>query len=376
MSLQEKDFGDFYNISTLPELNKGEWEEVASQLTSYPGTNLFFGGKFAAPNMATVDESIKGIVPPITPMLSVAKSMVSSGKGILGRLMVTANGNGAFVGVNDKDPTAGFADGMVETFAPWRHFTFNFGFNDYLVKENSGVSQIIDYLQELRAQAYIDSREKLEKAVWSAPSSANDNLSPLGLKFWLGASQTQGYNGTFAYSSIPGATLVDQAAYPAAKNWTDKWTALSNDGFTKVIRKALTKINWQTVSDVPVRGKAKKVILMGNDLLEEVTSIAEKNNDQLGPDLATYSGMVTIRGVPIIGCAYIDAEAVEADRNKVYLVDATSFQTKFLAGSEFTEMGPTQLKETAHHQWKVDVDATFNIMCSNPRRHAVISKTT
>jgi len=238
----------------------------------------------------------------------------------------------------------------------------------------------------------IDLAAELEAKAWQVPNTT-DKLNPYGLPYWVVYNATDGFTGDYPtgpdgtqHATIAGLNLTES---PNFKNYSANYTNVSKQDLFPSMRTALRKTNFKSpVSKEDMstpRGKSRRYYT------DEVTcsafeNVGEAQNENLGRDLAPYTagsghgglqeidGTLTFKKNPIVYVPQLDDTTVfTAATNPIYQVDHSVFYPYCLKGDYLRETGPV-VAPNQHNMYRVFVDLTYNILCTNRRRCAVFGK--
>jgi hypothetical protein len=304
------------------------------------------------------------------------KVIFDSGYGIQRTLMTRLPDAFAHVGLYETDVVN--VENLVKQInIPWRHARTAWAFERREVLMNRGESLIFNVIEPRRIGALIDMAEGLEDAGWSAPAVGDKKL-PYGIPYWVVKNATTGFNGGYpgSHTTLAGIDLNDATNF---KNYTDTYTSVTKADLIKKMRLAHRKIRFKS----PVAGKdyAKPLadkyrIYVNDEVTQDMEDVGEAQNENLGRDLAKYhlgdvknteDGALLFRGHPIIWVPKLDADTT----NPVYMIDHSTFMPVALKGDFMRE---SEVKEAPnqHNVFQVFVDLSYNFLCVDRRRNAVL----
>lgn len=296
------------------------------------------------------------------------KVKFDSGDGIQRNLMVTTSGNARHVGLYEPDVT-NVTDVLRQTNIPWRHLTTNYAFDRREKQMNSGGSRIVDVVQLRRTDAMIDLAKLMETAFWNKPADSSDELLPFGVPYWIVKNATTGFNGgaPSGFSAGAGGVLHDNW-----KNYTAQYTTVTKTDAIKKMRRAHRLIDFQSPVDIPDyrRGNGQQYRIYVNiDTIEGFEELGEAQNENLGRDLAAYDGTMSFRRHTIVYIPFLNDDSTDP----IYFIDWSCFNPVFLRGEYLREEGPIRSPKQ-HTVKEVHIDLTYNYLCTDRRRQAVLSK--
>jgi len=354
--------------SILPDLDRMNWEQIAQPLQDYEMMSHW---------------------------LKDDKIVFGDGIAIRKNLLTQLSGQAAsHTGMTDTDDVD-IPDLMDDIIVPWRHAQTKWGYHyqtDILM--NRGQSRINDTVKPRRQAAMIELAGELEKKAWQVPSTT-DKLNPYGLPYWVVYNATTGFNGGYptgpdgvAWTNIAGLDLTQS---PNFRNYTAQYTAVSKDDLLPKMRTALRLTNFRS----PI-SREEMSTKRGNDrryYCNEATcsafeQIGEAQNENLGRDLAPYTagsghggvqdvdGTITFKKNPIVWVPQLDDTTVfptTIANAPIYQIDHAVFYPYCLKGDYLRETGPV-VAPNQHNMYRVFIDLTYNILCTNRRRLAVFGK--
>lgn len=298
------------------------------------------------------------------------KMMIDDGIGIQRNIMARLPDVARHVGWTDQD-NPNVASLLEQITVPWRQVTTNWSFKRQEVLMNRGKSLVTKVIEPKRAGAIIDMIEVIEAAGFSSPSSSSDKTLPYGLSYWIVKNATTGYNGGLptGHTTVAGLDLADA---PKFKNYTDTYTAVSQDNLLKKMRTAFRRTKFKSPVDVKDYRSGRGMryrIYMNEATISGVEQVALAQNDNLGLKDVSQVDHVSLafKGVPIRFAEYLDNDT----SNPVYMVDHNTFYPVVLSGDYMYEHPPIQ--SPTQHNWRtVYIDMSYNHICLDRRRNAVL----
>jgi hypothetical protein len=188
-----------------------------------------------------------------------------------------------------------------------------------------------------------------------------------------------------AHTSIAG----ESTETPKFKNYSAQYSAVSKTDLLPKMRTALRKTNFKspvTKEDMSTpRGKDRRYYT-DEVTCSELENVGEAQNENLGRDLAPMeAGMASSRGNggvtevdgtltfkknPIIYVPQLDDTAVyTAATNPIYQIDHAVFCS--VPEGDFCGR-PAGTNPQQHNMWRTFIDLTYNFICANRRRCAVL----
>lgn len=342
-TLQAADIDDLVK-TTQRELSKGRYTQIAQRLQDYEITKRLFKRD---------------------------KVVYDSGYEVQFDVMVDHSDAAKMVGlfgVDDVDvPSV-----MQQVRVPFRHTTTNWAYDLREQAMNSGSAKIVDTVKMRHAASMISLAEKIEDQGWGEPSSSTDDLSVFGLKYWIVANSSAGFNGgnNSNFSAGPGG--LNSSTFTRWKNYTAQYAAITKTDLVRKMKTAFRSIRFMTPDGVQDfrRGKGERYrIYMNEPTIVEFEELAEAQNDKLGRDLASMDGVTTFKGIAVKWAAKLDGTT--SPTNPVYMWDSGSFFPTGLKGNFMTINGPKQ-SPNQHMVRETHLDLSWNMCCKDRRRQAVL----
>lgn len=329
------------SIGTLAKLGKLKFNQIAQKLQSYE----------VLPRIMKKD-----------------KIQIDSGKGIEDYVMVSDNGAAKNVGMYQKDEV-NVTDVMKSVKLDWRHTTTNYAWDRKELAMNGGESKIIDIMKVRRAAGLLSLANRMEDDFWSKPTNTADVLPINGIEYWVVKNSTIGFNGG-APAGFPagcGGLLHDHW-----KNYTGTYTNVSKEDLVKKLRTARRKTNFKSPIDLDDyrKGTGQQYRCYANETtINDLETLAEKQNENLGVDLAKMDGSVTIGKAPLLYVPKLDEDTT----NPLYLLDWSWIFPYFLKGEYMHESEPA-IVSGQHTTYVVYIDLSWNLMFKDRRSQTVIYK--
>ncbi len=307
------------------------------------------------------------------------KVILSDGAGIQRNIMVDHSGAAKHVGMYNTD-AVGVGDVLQTINIPWRHTTTNWAWDRREMLMNRGASRIVELTKVRRCDGMISLAELMETAFFSKPDTSADELIPFGLPYWVvkhvtgtSSSAQGGFNGGNPSGFADGAGNLNTTTHTRWKNWTGKYVNISKTDAIRGMRKALRNTNLKSPVDIPDyrKGVGQNYRLYVNEeTLDALELAGEAQNENLGRDLFPMDGRTTFRRNPIVWAPILDSDTDDP----IWFINWSWFHPVFLKGDYLRESEPEKSKNS-HNVWVVHVDCTWNILCTNRREQAVLSKT-
>jgi hypothetical protein len=300
------------------------------------------------------------------------KVTFDSGYGIQKTLMNKLDAESSkHVGLMDTD-SVNIPDVLDQLTVPWRHAQTSWGLiyqTDILM--NRGKSLILNVVKPRRAAALLGLVEELEDKAWGSAPSVTDKLLPYSLQYWIVPNATQGFNGGVpsGHQTVAGVSLSDS---PNFKNWTDTYAAVEKSDLIKKLRKAHRQIRFVspvTIDDYRGNMGDRYRLYVNEETISDLEDVGESQNENLGRDIASMDGTITFRRHPIVWIPKLDGRS----DNPVYLIDHSTFYPVCLKGDYLRE-SQADKAPNQHNIFQVFIDLTYNYLCVDRRRNAVLYK--
>ncbi len=330
--------------ATLRELGRLRFQQIAQEFTDYCVMNHWFQKD---------------------------KVMFDSGHGIQRTLMARLPNVARHKGLLDKD-TFDIPALTEQMTVDWVHADTNWSFVHQETLMNRGKELIFNVIAPRRSGALIDLIEELENKAWSLPASSN-TTDPFGIPYWIVKNATTGFNGGLpsGHSTIAGISLTDA---PTFKNYTAQYVSVTKTDLVKKMRTAHRKVRFKSPTGVEAKdysnGRAMRYRLYANEsTVANFEDIGEAQNENLGRDIASIDGVgLTFRRHPIMWAEKLDSDST----NPVYMLDHSVWYPVCLKGDYLRETPNVQVA-LQHNSYVTFVDLTYNFICVDRRRNAVLN---
>jgi len=300
------------------------------------------------------------------------KVQFDGGNGIQRNIMVDHSNAAKQVGLFEED-TLNVGDVLAQMDIPWRHTTTNYAYERHEILVAQGdAEKVVDIIKVRRIDAMISLAKLMEEQFWSKPLTSADKLEVFGVPYWVCKNAATGFNGGDPAGFASGAGNMAVADYPRWQNYTAQYTAVTKADLIKSMRKAYRQIQFESPVDIPDyrNGRGDQFRLYVNeDTLETMEDVGEAANENLGRDLAPFDDTITFRRNPIVWVPFLDDDTSDP----VYMINFAWFYPVFLKGDYLRETDP-KIAAKQHNVFEVFVDCTWNLLCTDRRSQAVLSK--
>ena len=294
----------------------------------------------------------------------------SSGQGIQWNLMTDSNGQAKNKGLFEPDDY-NVKDVMTTANIPWRHSNTNYAIEEREMSMNAaGINRVLDLVKTRRSASMIDLAKLMETNFWGKPPSSSDPLIPYGIDTWDVRNAVTGFNGGNPAGFSSGVGGISSVTQPRWRNYTAQYVNITKADLIKLWREAATKTFFRPAIEMPNYNKGSRYgYYMNYDVLGELESILEDQNENLGVDVASMDGQVMFRRTPCTWVPQLDADT----QDPVYGINWGVFYACFLEG-EYLREGKPRTAPDQHRTQVVDIDLTYNWKCTDRRRLFIINK--
>lgn len=274
------------------------------------------------------------------------------------------------VGLYETDGSA-LTDTMVKGTVDARHVNAHYIYDQREKAFQRGGTSIVDLVQTRYVAMMVSFFELLEELLWGKPDDSSDTKTPFGLSYWLTRSTTEGFNGGNPSGFTAGRAGISTGSYPRYANWTAQYTNVSKTDLLRKMRTAHRKTRFRSpvMHAQPDLGAMRNGIYTNSDTIGLLEELVEDQNMSLGNDLASKDGRAVFKGSPLTYAPYLDDDS----EDPVYMLDWKYLAIGCMAGWENNLSAPYMVPGK-HLVRRVDLDASLNMICTNLRRQAVISK--
>lgn len=327
--------------TTQKNLGRGKWTDLSSDLQEY----------VAMPKL-----------------MKEKKVTFDGGQGIQWNLLMNDNSQARNVGLMEVDQF-NVVDGIKTANIPWRHSTTNYSVDGRAVSMNAASdTKIVDLVKVGRTQAWVALAKLMETNFWGKPTSSSDETTPYGIDYWVVKNATAGFNGGIpsGFSDVAG---LSPTTYTRWKNYTDQYTNITKPDCLAKIRQALTKTNFRPPVEMAQYATENKFgLYMNYDVLSALETLAENQNENLGNDLASKDGLVSIRRTLATYVPELDSDA----QDPIYGINWGAFNFVFLKGWYMKEEKAYQ-HPLIHTSVVTNVDLTYNMRCVDRRKLFIVN---
>ena len=262
-------------------------------------------------------------------------------------------------------------DTMKEGKVEVRHINAHYIYDQRLPAFQRGGTQIVDLVRTKYVGMMVSLYEKLEEFLWSKPTDSTDNKTPYGIAYWIVKNATEGFNGGNPSGFSDGRAGISTDDYARWANWTANYSSVTKEDLVRKMRRAHRKTQFRSpVSHAnPDMGGMSNGIYVNDDVIGLLEEELETQNMNLGNDLASKDGRTMFKSTPITYAPKLDDDSTDP----VYMIDWKKMGVGVLEGWE-NQLSAPYMVPGKHNVRRVDLDASLNMICTDLRRQAVISK--
>jgi len=359
--LRDQDITDLLN-STMPAyMDKGSFIDISSEIRKF----------IVMPYLLTRKGGVKEM---------------SNGLGVEQTLMTDFGGRSRWVGEFEEDVHT-LMDHLKKMKVYFKLLNDSMIYTKTEIVENRGEARINNVLLPRTRALWLRVAHTMEENFFETPD-ASAELTPWGLKYWIVKNATAGFNGGYptGFTRIAEVNLTEA---PTFKNYTDTYVAATKADLITKMKRAYRKTSWMSPHPMPdFKGDTSDncIILVNEDTAEEMETIGEGQNENLGRDLAPYSvnngfkgtgmrqnddGELTFKRKQIIVTEMLNDDTTDP----VYGLDMDTFHALTFSGEnmvlgDFVNMAAGK----QHRVWAANLDHKHQTICVNRRNNFVINK--
>lgn len=266
------------------------------------------------------------------------------------------------------------------TTMEWTHLHKSYGYDYKESLINTGKAMVTEVLEPRRADCMLAIAEGLENDAWTLRDATDPQIRPNGIPYYVVAPSSYtagGFTGgnPSGHSSCAGIDASSDT-YANWRNYHDQYVAITRTDWLPKIRTMLRKINFVS----PITPKqywqfADTYCLYTDEAtINEIETMLDGQNDNLGSDVAKYMGTATVKRHPVIWVPQLDASTVPLyGRGAMYAINHSMFKMIVLAGDNMRQTGPFPAANQ-HDVREVHLDLSYNYLCLDRRVNGVICK--
>lgn len=283
--------------------------------------------------------------------------------------MMDHNHSARTVGLYEQDGSSE-NDVMKDGRVAVRHVNAHYIYDLHLPAFQRGGTAIVDLVQTKYTGMMVSFYELLEEILWSKPTDSGDDKTPYGIAYWVVKNAVEGFHGGNPAGFTEGRAGISTLDFPRFANWTGQYAAVSKEDLIRKMRRAHRKIQFRSpVSHAtPDLGSMKNGIYTNDAVIGLIEEILEAQNQNLGNDVASKDGKAMFKSTPLVYAPKLDDDST----NPVYMLDWKWLAIGVMAGWE-NNLSEPYMVPGKHLVRRVDLDASLNMICTDPRRQAVFS---
>ena len=267
-----------------------------------------------------------------------------------------------------EDDGSSIGDTMVKGEVAPRHVNAHYIYDLREKAFQRGGTAIVNLIQTKYVAMMVAWFEYLEETLWGKPTDSTDERTPYGIGYWIVKNATEGFYGANPAGFTAGRGGISTGTYARYANYTAAYTKITKEDLIRKMRRAARQIKFRSpVSHAtPKVGGSKNGIYTNDTVIGLMEEVLEANNMSLGNDLAAKDGRTLFKGTPLSYAPYLDNDT----QNPVYMLDWMWLAVGVLEGWDNNLQAPYMVPNK-HLVRRVDLDATLNMVCTDPRRQAV-----
>jgi len=309
------------------------------------------------------------------------KVLLSGGDRIKSWVTLTDTGNAKMAGTGWEEDSHNTINTDSEVTSEWCQATTNMDYSrielGYTQDDNLRTYR---YLQGKKLNMFREFADELYDKIWSSPVNAADKLNPEGIPAWLsmGTDTEGGFTGYQAqYSGAGGLYNIGGVSCSAADK--PRWASYYGnhngelgDNLIDLIDAAMMDTNFQP--PVIPRNVDKPTsfhnfrFFTNKKIRRNLNALLRKSNDNIGANLAKYSGVPFYDGIPVIYVKALNTDTANLwDADPLYGVNMDFFKTYVSKSNNFATLGPVN-RDGQHNILSIYLDLSFCFHCKNRQR--------
>lgn len=296
------------------------------------------------------------------------KVKFDSGKRIDFNVMTDDSGAARDVEMGEADDYD-IVDVMTAGNVEWKFQNTFYAIEERELVMNSGAAKIVDLVKIRRSAAWISFAKHIETRFWQASSTDAKRIH--SINYWAVYNATVGFNGG-APSGFTTVGGINPSTETRWKNYTGNYVNATKADLIRKIREGATKTHFESPVDIEdYRRNNRRGYYLNYDTRADLEDECENQNENLGNDLASKDGSVTILRNPCVYVPELDNNSVLTD--PVYGIDWGVFYFCFMSGWFMKEHKPRK-SPTQHNMIVTDIDNVGNTFCTDRRSLMVFAK--
>ena len=273
------------------------------------------------------------------------------------------------VGLYESDSSS-VTDTMVKGEVAPRHVNAHYIYDQREKSFQRGGKAIVNHIKTKYTAMMVSFYEYLEEVLWGKPTDSTDAKTPFGIAYWVTKAATEGFYGVDPAGFSAGRAGIASSTYSRFANWTARYVAVTKTDLLRKMRRAHrhSKFRSPVSHATPKLGSMKNGIYTNDTVIGTLEELLEAQNMNLGNDLASKDGKTLFKSTPVQYAPYLDDDSTDP----VYMLDWMWLAIGVMAGWENNLSSPYMVPGK-HLVRRVDLDASLNMVCTDPRRQSVIS---
>jgi hypothetical protein len=317
---------------------------------------------------------------------------IDGGNQIERKVMLDPTGNARYRRLYDTD-TPAVGEVMHTIKVPWTQLGTNYSWDKVEIMRNKNSAKgFVNLLKTRRVDGLWDLANLIEDRAWKTPDSANDDINPYGVPYYLNfftdasgtVNSSAGFNGVAAKYQNGNFTAniagIDASEEPKWRNYCAPYTKVDNS-MLKAFRIAFMKTRFKVpliISDPSNSRVAAKRIYTDSTTVAELMEFADlKDDNHTGKDVlgnlkVDDGGLCFINRLPVVFIPQLEG----ADYSPIYCIDFAKF-IPYVQDGYWMDEGEPISDRTQHTVFTVFLDGAHNNLCINRRTAGfVMHKTT
>lgn len=285
-------------------------------------------------------------------------------------VMMDHNHSARVVGLYESDGSS-LTDNMKDGRVGPRHINAHYIYDQHEPAFQRGGLAIVNYVRKKYVGMMISFYSLLEEILWGKPTDSSDAKTPFGVEYWVTKSATEGLYGGDPTGFTDGRAGISTNNYARFANYTAQYADITTTDLIRKMRRAHRNTQFRSPVQhaTPMLGNMRNGIYTGDAVIGLMEEELETNNMNLGNDVASKDGKTLFKSTPIQYAPYLNDDSSDP----VYMLDWKYLAVGVLAGWQ-NQLSAPYMVPGKHNVRRVDLDATLNMVCTDPRRQTVISK--
>ncbi len=307
---------------------------------------------------------------------------IDGGNQIERKVMLDPTGNARYRRLYDTD-TPAVGEVMHTIKVPWTQIGTNYSWDKVEIMRNKNSAKgFVNLLKTRRVDGLWDLANLIEDRAWKTPDSANDDLNPYGVPYYLNfftdssgtVNSSAGFNGVAAkYQNgnfVTNIAGIDAAEEPKWRNYCAPYTKVNN-ATLKTFRIAFMKTRFKVpliINDPSDMRTAAKRIYVDSNTAADLMELADLKDDKhtgkevLGNLTIDDSSLCRINRLPVVFIPQLEG----ADYSPIFCIDFAKF-IPYVQDGYWMDEGEPITDRTQHTVFTVFLDGAHNNLCINRR---------